>query len=306
MATVTGAPVVVGVDGSPSSLDAVELAATEAGLRHLRLHIVHAFVWPASLVAARPAREGAPEPATVVRTQADTIVAEAKTHAEKAAAGIVITTEVASGPPSFVLLERSRHATLVVVGDRGLGRFDGILAGSVATHLATYGSTPVVVVRGSEKQGGPVVVGVDGSARSARALEFAAGEASLRGAELIAVHVWRTPALAGPGDAMPLVYDLDLLEAQEDRRLSTALDGLGDRYPGLRVHRELGRGSAGPVLTSWSRRAQLMVVGDRGRGGFAALLLGSVSQYLIFHSACPVAVVRDAARAPATLSSSAG
>jgi nucleotide-binding universal stress UspA family protein len=114
------------------------------------------------------------------------------------------------------------------------------------------------------------------------------------------------PMLAGPGDVLPLVYDLDLLEAQEDRQLSAALNGLGDRYPGLPVRHELGRGSAGPVLASWSRRAQLMVVGDRGRGSFAALLLGSVSQHLIFHSACPVVVVRDAVRAPASLNSSAG
>jgi nucleotide-binding universal stress UspA family protein len=138
-----------------------------------------------------------------------------------------------------------------------------------------------------------VVVGVDGSAMSARALDFAAEAAALRGAELVAVHVWRTPVVATPGNMMPLVYDVDLLEAEEGRVLSAALTGLDDRHPGLPVRRELGRGSAGSVLTSWSRRAQMMVVGDRGHGGFAGLLIGSVSQHLIFHSACPVAVVRD-------------
>lgn len=293
MTTTPSAPVIVGVDGSPSSLDAVELAATEAALRRLRLHIVHAFLWPATLAAARPATEGAPEPATLVRARADAVIEEAKRHAEKAAPNIMISTEVADGPAAFVLLQRSRHAVLSVVGDRGLGRFEGMLAGTVATQLATYGSSPVIVVRGRAKRDGPVVVGVDGSGRSARALEFAADEASLRGVELIAVHVWRTPLTAGPTDTMPQVYDIELLEADQHRLLSAALAGLGDRHPGLSVRPELGRGSPGSVLTSWSRSAQMTVVGDRGHGGFVGLLVGSVSQHLIFHSACPIAVVHD-------------
>jgi nucleotide-binding universal stress UspA family protein len=296
MATLPGAPVVVGVDGSPSSLHAVELAAGEAALRRLRLHIVHAFLWPVSLVAARPAADGAPEPAELLRAHADAIVEEAKRHAGKVAPDIRITAETVDGPPAFVLLDRSRRASLSVVGDRGLGRFAGMLAGSVATQLATYGSNPVVVVRGRAMPDGPVVVGVDGSASSARALEFAAVEASLRRAELVAVHVWRTPVVAGPGDVMPLVYDIDQLEAEQSKVLAAALDGLGERHPGLSVRAELGRGSASSVLTSWSKGAQMIVVGDRGHGGFVGLVIGSVSQHLIFHSACPVAVVRDERR----------
>jgi nucleotide-binding universal stress UspA family protein len=289
----TSAPVIVGVDGSPSSLEAVELAAGEALRRNLRLHIVHAFVWPVTLVAARPATEGGPEPATFLRAKADAIVDQARTRAEKAAQGITVTTEVADGPAAFVLVRRSHHAALMVVGDRGLGRFDGILAGTVATQLATYGSCPILIARGRPNQDGPVVVGVDGSERSSAALRFAAEEASGRGTPLIAVHVWRMPVLPFPGTAMPLVYDTDMLEAEEQRQLSAAVAGLGDRYPGLTIRQELGRGAATAVLTAWSREAQLMVVGDRGHGGFVGLLLGSVSQHLIYHSACPVAVVRD-------------
>jgi len=282
-----------GVDGSPSSLEAVELAATEAALRGRRLHIVHAFVWPVALVAARPATGGAADPAALLRANADTMVDQARVRAEKTAPGITVTTEVADGPAAFVLLQRSHRASLMVVGDRGLGRFDGILAGTVATQLATYGSCPIIVVRGRPDPDGPVLVGLDGSERSSRALHFAADEAGRRGTPLLAVHVWRMPVPPFPGTAMPLVYDIGMLEAEEQRRLSTAVAGLSGRYPGLTIRQELGRGAATAVLTSWSREAQLIVVGARGHGGFTGLLLGSVSQHLIYHAACPVAVVRD-------------
>jgi nucleotide-binding universal stress UspA family protein len=92
---------------------------------------------------------------------------------------------------------------------------------------------------------------------------------------------------------MPLVYDLDVLEAEEARRLASVVARLTDSHPGLPIRRKLGRGPAGPVLASWSRQAQLMVVGNRGHGGFVGLLIGSVRQHLIFRAACPVAVVRD-------------
>jgi nucleotide-binding universal stress UspA family protein len=138
-----------------------------------------------------------------------------------------------------------------------------------------------------------VIVGVDGSERSGRALDFAADEARRRGTELIAVHVWRMPVPPFPGTAMPLVYDTGMLKTEEQRRLSTAVAVLRDRYPGLTIRQELARGAATAVLTGWSREAQLIVVGDRGHGGFVGLLLGSVSQHLLYHAACPVAVVRD-------------
>jgi nucleotide-binding universal stress UspA family protein len=142
----------------------------------------------------------------------------------------------------------------------------------------------------------PVIVGVDYSDRARHALLFAAEEARRRGARLIAVHVWRMPVPPYPGTAMPLVYDTGMLEGEERRRLSAAVADLRDRFPGVDIQPELGRGAATAVLTSWSRRAQLVVVGDRGHGGFVGLHLGSVSQHLLYHSACPVAVVRDRSR----------
>jgi nucleotide-binding universal stress UspA family protein len=86
-------------------------------------------------------------------------------------------------------------------------------------------------------------------------------------------------------------------EAREQRVLAEALAGAGDRYPDVPLRRQVVRGHARSLLSEWSHMARLVVVGDRGRGGLAGLALGSVSQHLIFHAACPTTIVR--ARPPA-------
>jgi nucleotide-binding universal stress UspA family protein len=284
-------PIVVGVDGSTPALEAVGLAAAEAARRHRPLHIIHAWVWPV-LAATMP--EGAPLGSeSVFRSHADDVVEEARTRAEKEAPGIAVITEVVQGLPAPVLLHRSRAAFLVVVGDRGLGGFTGLMAGSVAVQLATHGSCPVLVVRGGRRRTGPVVVGVDRSRGAHRALEFAADEAHQRGTELLVVHTWRQPPMAGPGVMMPLVYDVGALEKAEDEVLTDAIASVAEVHPDLPVRRALFRGAAARHLTRLSREAQLTVVGDRGHGGFAGLLLGSVSQHLIFHAQSPVIVLRN-------------
>ena len=114
----------------------------------------------------------------------------------------------------------------------------------------------------------------------------------MRRADLVAVHAWLHPVSAGPGDMLPLVYDPDALADEERRLLGESLAGWAERYPNVVVHRELVRNRPGHALVERSAAAQLVVVGARGRGGFTGLLLGSVSQTLIHHAACPVAVVR--------------
>jgi nucleotide-binding universal stress UspA family protein len=286
----TGGPVVVGVDGSPHSLDAVDTAAAEAASRGRPLRIVHALVWPTIHTPLPPGVTHAPDSA--FRAQAETYLEEAVAVATKAAPEVTVTAEVVTGAPVPVLLRETRHADLLVLGDRGLGGFTGLLVGSVAVQTATYGRCPVLVVRGERRPFGPVVVGVDGSAVSAAAIRFAADEAARRGAALVAVHAWHAPAVTGPGDMMPLVYDPELVAVEEGRVLAESVAGLRERYPDVPVRREVVEGPARRVLADRSYDAQLVVVGDRGHGGFAGLLLGSVSQHLIYHAGCPVAVVR--------------
>ena len=276
------APVVVGVDGSSTALDAVAFAAAEAFLRRRPLHIVHAS--PTPRVAGSEA---------TFRAHAAAVTADARVRAEKAAPGLDLVTDIVTGPPAPVLLDRGRSAFLLVVGRRGLGGFAGLLTGSVAMHLAAHGSCPIVVTRGERRITEPVVVGVDGSGTARRAVEFAAEEARMRGAELVVMHAWRTPVTYAGGTMMPVVYDPALLEAEEDGILTAAVAGLGDRFPGLAVRRVLVRGPAARLLTDLSRHAQLVVTGDRGHGAFTGLLLGSVSHHLIAHADCPVIVVRN-------------
>ncbi|HEY3009530.1 MAG TPA: universal stress protein [Micromonosporaceae bacterium] len=283
-------PVVVGVDGSESSLAAVRVAVREAGLRRRSLRVVHAFVWP--LVQGSMTGLVQREPDTVLRRDAEQIVRDAVAEAAKADPDVAVTGDLVTGRAGGTLVDASREAALIVLGDRGLGGFAGLLVGSIAVQVAAHGACPVLVVRGREHPSGPVVVGVDGSASSDAAVEMAFEEASARGAQLLAVHFWTGPVSTGPGDMLPLVYDYDDVEADEVRLLAESLAGWRDRYPDVPVTRRVIRGHPAHGLVDESAQAQLLVVGARGRGGFTGLLLGSVSQAVLHHAACPVAIVR--------------
>jgi len=278
MSAVAGSPVVVGVDGSAHGLIAVEAAAKEAARRHRPLTVVHALVWIPAGAVADPAM--APAAHEAYRERGEGYVAEATALAARCAPGIGVIGRVVPGPPSAVLLDESRRADLVVVGDSGHGDIIGTLVGSVAMHVAQHGGCPVLVVRGSGRTDGPVAVGVDGSPASAEAVAFAAEEAAARGTDLVALHAWSG-------------NDADSDEQTETRVLAESLAGLAEKYPDLRVRRVVREVSARRLLADWSRTAQLVVVGNRGHGGFAGLLLGSVGLHLVDHAGCPVAVVRS-------------
>lgn len=291
MTTRAGAPVLVGIDGSRRSLDAVEVATELAALHHRGVRVVYADGWPPAIMGEFPTVV-APAAEVTLHSQAEALLSDAIRLAEKADPAVTVTGAVISGPPVPALIAESRNAYVVVLGDRGAGGFPALLTGSVAVHLATHGACPVLVVRGEHRPDGPVVVGIDGSVTSVRALDFAVEEASLRGADLVAVHTWRPRAMPGPAAMMPMAFDPPPISGDERRVLAESLAGIADRYPDVRVHREAVAGAAAKVLADWSYRAQLVVVGDRGHGGFTGLLIGSVSQHLIHHAACPVAVIR--------------
>ncbi|MBL6279915.1 universal stress protein [Micromonospora fiedleri] len=285
------APVVVGVDGSETALHAVRAAAREAAYRQRPLRVVHAFIWPLMRVPLGPA-PGAPADAGL-RNQAEQFVADAVAEATKVAPEVSVTGAVVHGAAPAVMLAEAADAALLVLGSRGLGGFAGLLLGSVAVQLSARASCPVLVVRGEQRADGPVMVGVDGSPASDEAIGFAFEEAARRDTELVAVHSWLYPAPAGPGDILPLVYDLDAFREQEEQVLADAVARWSPRYPQVPVRQLLVRGSPARALVEQSRDAQLVVVGARGRGALAGLLLGSVSHAVLHHADAPVVVVRE-------------
>ncbi|WGD44454.1 universal stress protein [Streptomyces cathayae] len=285
--------VVVGVDGSASGLAAAEVAAREARWRGAGLRVVHAFLWSALHAPLGPSPFGPPE--SDVRNQAERLTAEAVERARSAAPEVHVTNVMVAGEPLTVLEAQSRAAELVVVGSRGMGGFVGLLAGSTAVHLAAHGPCPVLVVREQPDAAGPIVLGVDGSPAGEKAIDFAFAEAELRGTSIIALHAWTTwnaPVPPPQDPVLPYANEPGALAQSEERLLSEALAGHRDTYPGVQVEHRVVHGGSREALIEASRTAQLLVLGARGRGGFAGLLLGSVSQALLHHAHCPVAVVR--------------
>jgi nucleotide-binding universal stress UspA family protein len=285
-----GRPVVVGVDGSEPARRAVRWAAQEAVRRRVPLRVVTAFEWlrgqPIGYVGMGDSyRE-------IMLGVSRRHLAEAAQLAEQEQPELEVQSQLVVGFPIAVLTDEARRAQLVVIGDRGLGGVTGLLLGSVAVALGAHAECPVVVVRGDAETPdpeAPVVVGVDGSPTSEAALAFAYEAAAVRNVPLVAVHTW-WDLLVDPAVA-PLL-DWDAIEDGERQLLAERLAGWAEKFPDVPVRRVVTRDHAAHALVEQSLRAQLVVVGSRGRGSIAGLVLGSVSHAVLHSAHCPVAVVR--------------
>lgn len=294
MATQSHAAVVAGVDGSQQSLLALDYAADEAVRRHQPLRIVIGCPWP--LFVAAMGATGMPLDDGVIEA-ARGVLDGAASRARQRQPDLDVTTEATRGSPAGVLVGESKRASVVVVGNRGHGGFASLLAGSVATQLATHAHSPVIVVRpGTDPAAAtthPVVVGVDGFERTEAAVEFGFEEASSRGVSLTAVHVWAEPPRSGDDPFKPVAFEYDEARKEAARLLAEALAGFQEKYPDVPVFRELicDLDPAHHLLRA-TEEAGLVVVGSRGRGEFSAFVLGSLGQKLVHHAKCPVTVVR--------------
>lgn len=294
MSDVTGAPIVVGIDGSDYQPAVLDWAVAEARLRHRPLALVHGFEWAALGTSFEAVPYGAVQ--ELVQENARRIRDDASAAVRAAAPDVQLTAQVVNGSPASVLVGESRSAAAVVVGHRGRGGFGGLLVGSVAAKVAAHAACPVLIVRpvsGTGQHAGRVVVGVDGSPHSPALLEFAFQEASLRGLGLTALHAWRWPASTGPGDMLPLVYDVEEIRAEEIRLLTEVMAGWREKYPDVDVRRVVVRDRPAHALLDAAQGAALLVVAARGRGGFTGLLLGSVGLAALHHAPCPIAIVHD-------------
>ena len=144
---------------------------------------------------------------------------------------------------------------------------------------------------------GLIVVGVDSSEGAKAALRFALEEAKFRQARLRAVHSWQFGHIGALGiEAHAPVVGADLSDVRRtaEAALDATLDEAVPDAEGVAIERRVVEGGPATVLVDESRNADLLVVGSRGHGGFAGLLLGSVSQQCAHHAACPVVIVRAA------------
>ena len=286
--------IVVGLDGSPESLIAARWAAGEAELRHLSLQLVHAFDIP---VVGMLGYTIPTELSDGMYDHGHKLLADAAQEIRQDHPGLQVDSKLVRADPRPVLVEASERAVLTVVGTRGGGRIPEAILGSVALHICAHGRSPVAVIPTGTRvdPAGPVLLGVDGSRTSEAAVAFAFDEADRRGAALRAVLVWDDVALRGLAGVDSMIK---LEDEEEHTLLAEQLAGWREKYPDVQVEPIVRRGRAAEALLRHDPSApapQLIVVGSRGRGGFAGLLLGSTSHALIGHSRWPVVVVRGTA-----------
>ncbi|WP_327152144.1 universal stress protein [Nocardia sp. NBC_01329] len=287
------AAIVVGTDGSAAAHRAVHWAAETAAQRGRTLHIVHGLDLTAAAAALGSYDVLAPGVIDNIRRCGEEYITSAARLARAVAPGVRIRTEVCEAESARLLIARSADAHMVVLGAAGdSGTFAHL--GSTLLAVVAHGRGTVAVVRhrGAELRSGggyPVVVGIDGSARSQAALAAAFHEAAERRTRLVAVHAWcdqRFDRFAG----YPNTITDPVVAASAQALLSEQLAGWQEKYPDVPIIRKVY--PAGPVhqLIEWSRLAQLVVVGNRGRGGFRGLFLGSTGNALVQHAHCPVMV----------------
>ena len=288
--------IVVGVDGSPASKVAVQWAARDAELRKVPLTLVHVVRATAGTWLETPLlpewMRGQRERGRQVIDDALKIVDEscqrgpAQVHCEMPSANAV---------PALVDL--SKNAELVVVSRHGTGTLRGRHMGSVTSGLVYHAHCPVAVIHdeappNADVAQSPVLVGIDGSPESELATAIAFDEASLRKVGLVALHAWSDVSV------FDSIYDLPgprwpELKSIEDEALAERLAGWGERYPDVSVRRVVVREEPALPLVDQSQWAQLVVVGSHGRGGFAGMLLGSISAAVVMLARVPVIVARQ-------------
>ena len=284
--------IIVGVDGSREALQAAEWAGARAKINNAQLQIVCAYALP-SYTAASMESGFAVIDNDAIRASAQTVVDEALTHLAKL--GYHAEGRVEPGDPTAVLVQLSQQADLIVVGTRGTGGFADRLLGATSSALPAYSRCPVVVVpaRDTDQQFTPVkkiVIGVDGSSRSRKSLRRAIEEAALWGAQLTAVDAVPMASSAGVLAWLPATVDREsiLRDVRDELKTICAAETADS---GVEIHAHALDGNPAALLTEFSTAVELVVVGTRGRGGFAGVLMGSTSQSVLAHSTCPVLVV---------------
>lgn len=284
--------VVVGVDESQGAAEALRWAAREAGLHDWRLTAVMAwgFLDQHHTIVSQGFDLDYGEDQALEAL--DQIVVGALGADAAGTVGRRVECELAA----TALLDASAGAELLVVGARGLGGFRGLLLGSVSQHLLHHSTVPIAIVRKGARGAGAggrterIVVGVDSSPAARRALRWAVEEARVRHAALDVIHAW-FPTYVGAYPYAAMSVDPSIYEQAADSTLADVVasvdtSGLEVPFRPRAVH-----GVPAAAILDAAEGADLVVMGSRGMGGFRAAVLGSVTNHVSRHAACPVVVV---------------
>jgi nucleotide-binding universal stress UspA family protein len=277
----TSGTILVGYDGSSDAEVALEWAVRTAEHSGERVKVV--AVDDASIAAEGPGMWTPEYWDDVVEQARAALVAQGVTEPD---------VHRMTGRAVPVLLEQAADSDLLVVGSRGHGRMGEMLLGSVSQHLAGHSPCPVVVARVADRpRSGRIVVGVDGSGSADRALDVACRRAEATGEKVVAVRGWRISNV--PVDKRGNIpVSMSAHQLEHERELASWTAPARAAHPDVALQEELITVSAGQALVDSSRDASLVVVGSRGRNGFAGMLLGSVSHEVLHRAHCPVMVVR--------------
>ncbi|RRR80477.1 universal stress protein [Streptomyces sp. RP5T] len=284
-------PLVVGVDGSESSLAALDWAVDEAARQGLPLRLVYASLWERYEDVAPSADPDRPSE----QVMAEDIVERAVERARRRDPEVKVSAEVIPEDAVDTLLREGHNATALVTGSRGRSELKGMLLGSVGLAVAARAHCPVIVVRGDRAGVAGtherIVLGAGDPASAGEAARFAFHEAEKRGGVLDVVRAWRCPAHETADEPRLAQNPAHLHEERASAQLDALIDEEMADHPGVRVRRNTVEGPARRVLLNRSAAADLVIIGARRRTGPFGLQLGRVGHTLLHHAQCPVAIV---------------
>ncbi len=274
----------VGHDGSDSASGAVRWAVTQATGRDVEITVIRTWQIPAIdfPLPVESIDEFAP---SAVCPDIDVITASAND------AGVRLSQSILRGPATHVLLDESKGSELLIVGSRGLGGFRRLLLGSISSQCATHARVPTVVVPPAAVTDRPVrriVVGLDGSEHSQRALAWAIDFAP-EPCEIVVVGAWMPSTFGYVAVAQHYTDELQ----QARNHFNEILDAREADAGSTLFERRFAYADPATTLLEEAERADLLIVGQRGHSGLSAAILGSVSTHVLHHSPVPVVIVPE-------------
>ncbi len=283
-------PIVVGFDGSDPARAAVRWATTEAVARGVPLRIVCAYHWMVRYIPVPMFSSLEVSDRSQHQAIAERMLADAAREAQQQDASVKVDVAAVGGTPTDVLVEESASAGMVVLGSAALRGHDFSVVGSVSAHVVARSSCPAVVVRSDPPAQGAIVAGVDGTESAQHVLDYAFHHASIHNAPLLVVLAWRLD--------LPKLLEWrsePSLGSRAEAWLAEALAGWREEYPDVVVEEQIVEDQPSTALVRASAGQRLLVVGRHGHRATIDTMLGSVSQSVLHHAVCPVAVLPPSA-----------